>query len=153
MKRIGWKSSVWLAAGLVLGNVLLASNSMYLRVLGGMVLFCLVPGLALVNWLFPRPSQLSFLTRLILGMSASYVVSTLTVFVLNFFRLELTAWTLAAALDVVSAALIVGGALAGRASGDEHDAGGSAPGENWVYVGLLLAALGLFRFVGLGTPS
>jgi 4-amino-4-deoxy-L-arabinose transferase-like glycosyltransferase len=146
-----WKTSEWLIVGLVVSNGLILSPvSLELKVLGGMVLFCLVPGLALVNWLFPRPGQMNLLTRLILGMSASYVVSTLTVFVLNSFRLELTAWRLAAALDVVSAALIVGCALAVRRSGDEHDEHGPAQPENWLYVGLLLAALGLFRFMGLG---
>ena len=141
--------NTWLIAGLVVANgLLLMPGYKVMHVFGGAILFCLIPGLALVYVLFRRSDQMGLLPMLVLGVATSYVLSNLTVLVLCSLPGGINRDQLVIALDFICVAMIIARTLLP----DSRDANGlrRGLGGSWVYVAALLVVSCVFRFVGLG---
>lgn len=89
-----------------ISNVVLLASSPVLRLLGGLVLFCFLPGFLLVAFLLPKPDSADFLERILLSAGASYALSTLGLLVLVFLPGETTLLSLLLMLDFLIAALL-----------------------------------------------
>ena len=140
--------SVWLIAGLAVANVLLLlPRNSKMPLLGGVLLFCVIPGLAVVNLVFVRSGRLKPLARLMLGVALSYVLSNLIVLGLSLLPGGMNVKEVVLALDLVSLTLI--GATCLLNSGDFERDTEKGIGGAWAYIIVLLIVLCVFRFVGL----
>jgi 4-amino-4-deoxy-L-arabinose transferase-like glycosyltransferase len=145
-KRAG---SLSLLSGLVLADalVLLGGRSPLLSLLGAALLFCLLPGLALVRLLFPRSDHPGLLSKLLLAVALSYVLSNSIVLFLNLVPGGMDLGRLIVALSLVSVGLTIPSVPVAPA----RQAGVKATRRvRWLHVAILLTLLVFFRFVGLG---
>ncbi len=88
----------FLTALIAANAALFLGGGWQLKLLGGVVLFCLLPGLALVALVFPRAD---FLEAVLLGSGASYVISNLVVLLVHFLPGEINLLLLVLPLDLV----------------------------------------------------
>jgi len=135
---------------LALSNIfLLFTNSLCLRLLGGVTLFCFLPGLLLINLLFPQSGSFPLLERLLLGAGASYVLSTFCVLAVHFIPGVITLASICLALDGLISALLALNVLLHKAAAEKLDCRWS--GRIVLFqIALLVALAAFFRFTYLG---
>lgn len=135
-------------ASLILSNIfLLFTHSLFPRLLGGITLFCFLPGFLLINLLLPRLSYL--LERLLLSAGASYVLSTLCVLAVHFIPGEITLASICIALDGLVLVLLALNILLWKVPTREWKSGW--PDKKVLLQIVLLATLAaFFRFAHLG---
>jgi len=139
-----------IAALLALSNIfLLFTNSLFLRLLGGVTLFCFLPGLLLINLLFPKSDSFSLLERLLLSAGASYVFSTFCVLAVHFMPGEITLTSICIALDGLVSALLALNVLLHKAAAGRLDDGWSSE-KVLLQIVLLVTLAAFFRFAYLG---
>ena len=134
----------WLAALVVANVLILLGPRGDLRTLGGLMLFCVIPGQGLIALAVPGSGRGAVLRRLLLGMAASYLISNLLTLALTAIPGAISLVKLLVMLDVTTVALW-GVAVRFRRTGAEWD---DDP-ENkttWLYAGILLAVLCASRF-------
>jgi 4-amino-4-deoxy-L-arabinose transferase-like glycosyltransferase len=143
-------ASYVLPALVVANAVLFLGGSWQLRLLGGVMLFCLLPGLALVALVFPRAG---FLETVLLGSGASYVISNLVVLLVHFVPGGVSLLLLVLPLDLVvlllaglSFWLQTGRSLEDRGISDES----SHLAARCCQLAAIIALVSFFRFFNLG---
>jgi len=107
------KSAGVIVALAALSNVALLAGSPFLQLLGGLVLFCFLPGFLLLALILPQPDSTDFLERILLSGGASYVLSTLALLMLVFLPGETTLLSLLLMLDFLIVALLAWCLVAG----------------------------------------
>jgi hypothetical protein len=157
-------------AVLILSNiVLLWTDALYLRFLGGVALFCFLPGWLLIDCLFPciagrLPTKLGsrdgwpgnsapcLLEGVLLGAGASYLLSSLGVLAVHALPGEITLGLLCLALDaLVLLLLLLNFFVPSPSPQPEAVAGeGSLLSREGLLVILLVMVAGFFRFFYLG---
>jgi hypothetical protein len=85
----------------------LLAGSPFLRLLGGLILFCFLPGFLLLALLLPKPDSADFLERILLSAGASYFLGTLVVLVIHFLPGPISLLSLLLGLDLLIALLLV----------------------------------------------
>lgn len=135
---------------LTLSNIfLLFTRPFFLRLLGGVTLFCFLPGFLLINLLFPKSGSFSLLERLLLSAEASYVLSTSCVLAVHFVPGEITLTSICIALDGLVSTLLALNVLLRKAAAGRLD-------NRWpsktvlLQIVLLVALAAFFRFAYLG---
>jgi len=101
------KSAGIIIALAALSNMALWTGSPLLRLLGGLVLFCFLPGFLLLALILPQPDSVDFLERILLSAGASYFLSTLVVLVIHFLPGPISLLALLLGLDLLIALLLV----------------------------------------------
>ena len=91
----------------VLSNMALLAGSPFLRLLGGLVLFCFLPGFLLLAVLLPQPGSAGFLERILLSAGTSYFLGTLVVLIIHFVPGPISLLSLLLGLDFLIALLLV----------------------------------------------
>jgi len=138
-----------IVALLILSNVFLFfTTSLFLRLLGGVTLFCFLPGLLLINLLFPKLGHFS-LERLLLSAGASYVLSTFCVLAVHFMPGEITLNSICIALNGLVSALLVLNLLLQKIAAERSDDRWFSK-ESLPQIVLLVALAAFFRFAYLG---
>ncbi|MFB0535636.1 MAG: ArnT family glycosyltransferase, partial [Anaerolineae bacterium] len=84
----------------------LFAGSPLLRLLGGLILFCFLPGFLLLALILPQPGSADFPERILLSVGASYVLSTLGLLAFVFLPGDTTLFSLLLMLDCLIAALL-----------------------------------------------
>jgi len=100
------KSAVVIVALATLSNIALLAGSPSLRLLGGLILFCFLPGFLLLALILPELDSADFSERILLSAGVSYVLSTLGLLVLVFVPAKTTLLSLLLILDFLIAALL-----------------------------------------------
>ncbi len=134
---------------MVLANVgLLLTDSTFIRLLSGAVLFCSLPGFLLVALIFRRSEALDGLERLLLSAGASYVIAILVFLAAHFLPGEMTlTWPLLA-LDLLIVILWFVG-LWGKKE-REQPATRTPAKREWLYIIILIVLASFFRLASLG---
>jgi hypothetical protein len=101
------KSAGIIVALAVLSNMALLAGPPFLRLLGGLVLFCFLPGFLLLTLLLPRPGSADFLERILLSVGTSYFLSTLVVLIIHFVPGPISLLSLLLGLDLLIALLFI----------------------------------------------
>lgn len=141
--------SVGLLLALAANTVILMAANPALRTLGGILLFCLIPGYLLVFGLLSPPSRADELECLVLGIGTSFALSILAILTLQWLPGPLWVGRLLLANDflvVVGAGVaLLGGARGSQGpqiKGEAREASGSpAVRRRWVLLSLFLAIL------------
>jgi hypothetical protein len=142
------KSAGIIVALAALSNMALLAGSPFLRLLGGLALFCFLPGFLLLALLLPQPDSADFLERILLSAGASYVLSTLGLLVLVFLPVETTLLSLLLMLDflilaLLACCLVAGGRLTWPRFALQDRA-------HLISLTVLVALAAFFRFAALG---
>jgi len=101
------KSAGIIVALAALSNMALWAGSPFLRLLGGLILFCFLPGFLLLGLLLPQPGSADVLERILLSAGASYFLGTLVVLVIHFLPGPISFLSLLLGLDLLIALLLV----------------------------------------------
>ncbi len=144
-----WHPIVLLLLLLVAANAAALCGGMaLLRLAGGVVLFCLLPGWALVAWLLPGEPLLE---RLLLALGSSYALANLTVLALHAVPGPLDVLTLCLALDALTLLLTLAALLrcSRGAFGPRLEERESGAAIVVAFVALMMLAA-FFRFANLG---
>ena len=120
-----------------------------LRLVGGMVLFCFLPGFALLPPLFPRRDSLDYLEALVLSTGLSYALSILVTFTVCLVPGEMTLEQTLLFFDVLIVLMAILGYVRGCVSG--HCRLATPFGSSFLIQLVLFIILGFFlRFAFLG---
>jgi len=142
------KSAGIIVALAALSNMALLAGSPFLRLLGGLVLFCFVPGFLLLALLLPQPDSTDFLERILLSGGASYVLSTLALLALVFLPGEITLLSFLLMLDFLIVALLAWCLVTGSRLRWPHFA--LQDRADLISLIVLVALAAFFRFAALG---
>jgi 4-amino-4-deoxy-L-arabinose transferase-like glycosyltransferase len=126
----------------------LLAGSPFLRLLGGVILFCFLPGFLLLTLILPKPGSADFLERILLSAGASYFLSILGLLVLVFLPGETTLISLLLMLDFVIAALLAWCFVTGTRLRWPHFA--LRDKTHLISLIVLVALTAFFRFTALG---
>lgn len=141
-------------AVLILSNIVLFwADALYLRLLGGVTLFCFLPGWVLIDCLLSRDSTLRLLERVLLSAGVSYLLSSLSVLAIHALPGEITLCLFCLVLDVlVLLFLLLSFFIAPPLTQPETvEVGkGSLLSRGMLLVLLLGLVAGFFRFFNLG---
>jgi hypothetical protein len=140
-------AAIWLPALAAANALLLFRLGSGLQTVGGLLLFCIVPGQGLIALILPESSRGAFLRRFILGVAASYLISNLLTLAVATLLGAISEWQLILALDAVGFVLLAASCLVRRC---EPACESAEQPTTWLYVGILLAVVCATRFIGLG---
>jgi hypothetical protein len=95
------KSAGIIVALAALSNIALWVGSPFLRLSGGLVLFCFLPGFVLLALLLPQPESADFLERILLSAGVSYFLGTLVVLIIHLLPGPISLLSLLLGLDLL----------------------------------------------------
>jgi 4-amino-4-deoxy-L-arabinose transferase-like glycosyltransferase len=142
------KSAGIIIALAALSNIALVAGSPFLRLFGGVILFCFLPGFLLLALILPKPGPADFVERVLLSAGASYVFSTLSLLALVFLPGETTLLSLLLMLDCLIAALLAWCLVTGTRLTWPHFA--IRDSTHLISLIVLVALAAFFRFAALG---
>lgn len=90
-----------------LSNMALLAGSPFLRLLGGLILFCFLPGFLLLDLIMPQPDSVDFLERILLSVGVSYFLGTFVVLIIHFLPGPISLFSLLLSLDLLIALLLI----------------------------------------------